>query len=219
MSEPYKQRSGNIEICVDCVGEIAFGEAPDGADPDRVVKDIGEITLGQIGKDEPYFSSWYFCARCNTKLAGDRWPATVWWNAKLAPGEAYPTHEDVDVATRAALDCLLWSECDIDENGNGEPLDTCYEISDIAENDAVRVRVAVGDFLLDLAESGLLAAYRATQEMSQFGHDWVLTRNHHGAGFWDRGLGDLGKRITDLVQPYGEIHAYLGDDGLVHIDL
>ena len=30
------------------------------------------------------------------------------------------------------------------------------------------------------------------------GHDFFLTQAGHGAGFWDRGLGVLGDRLTDL---------------------
>lgn len=48
------------------------------------------------------------------------------------------------------------------------------------------------------------------------GHDFWLTRNHHGAGYWDRGLDDLGDRLTRAAQVYGGIDLYLGDDELVY---
>ena len=35
------------------------------------------------------------------------------------------------------------------------------------------------------------------------GHDFALTRNRHGAGFWDRGLGEIGDMLTDECKPYG----------------
>lgn len=35
------------------------------------------------------------------------------------------------------------------------------------------------------------------------GHDFWLTRNGHGAGFWDRGLGELGDRLTAAAKGYG----------------
>lgn len=40
------------------------------------------------------------------------------------------------------------------------------------------------------------------------GHDFALTRNHHGAGFWNRGLGDLGERLTAWAHTYGEAHIW-----------
>ena len=35
------------------------------------------------------------------------------------------------------------------------------------------------------------------------GHDFWLTRSGHGAGFWDRGLGALGDRLSDAARAYG----------------
>jgi hypothetical protein len=35
------------------------------------------------------------------------------------------------------------------------------------------------------------------------GHDFWLTRNGHGCGFWDRGLDALGDRLTEACKPYG----------------
>lgn len=50
----------------------------------------------------------------------------------------------------------------------------------------------------------------------QAGHDFWLTREGHGAGFWDRGLGDRGDRLTDACKAYGEVYLYIGDDGRIH---
>lgn len=50
------------------------------------------------------------------------------------------------------------------------------------------------------------------------GHDLWLTRNYHGAGFWDRGLGTVGDVLTALAEAEGEVGVYLGDDGLVYIE-
>lgn len=50
----------------------------------------------------------------------------------------------------------------------------------------------------------------------QAGIDFWLTRNGHGAGFWDRGAGDAGKRLSAASKKYGETDLYLGDDGAVY---
>ncbi len=51
----------------------------------------------------------------------------------------------------------------------------------------------------------------------QAGHDFWLTRNGHGAGFWD---GDWPEPYADMLTEgskcYGEFQIYLGDDGLVY---
>lgn len=48
------------------------------------------------------------------------------------------------------------------------------------------------------------------------GYDFYLTRNGHGCGFWDHGLGEVGKWLTGIAKPYGEASAYVGDDGILH---
>lgn len=47
---------------------------------------------------------------------------------------------------------------------------------------------------------------------NRHGHDFAFTRNHHGAGFWDRGYGEVGDRLTEAAEAYGE-HSILTDDG------
>lgn len=54
--------------------------------------------------------------------------------------------------------------------------------------------------------------------ISQAGHDFALTRNGHGAGFWDRGLGRDGDLLTEHSKAYGEVYCYIGDDGYVYLD-
>jgi hypothetical protein len=44
----------------------------------------------------------------------------------------------------------------------------------------------------------------ATRVADSAGHDFALTRNHHGAGYWCRDLGDLGDRLTTAAHAYGE---------------
>lgn len=58
-------------------------------------------------------------------------------------------------------------------------------------------------------------------------HDFILTRNGHGAGFWDGDYdydielsnGDtlnLGEELTRVAKSYDEIHLYLGDDDKIY---
>jgi hypothetical protein len=48
----------------------------------------------------------------------------------------------------------------------------------------------------------------------QLGHDFSLTRNHHGAGFWDRGWGELGEALTEVAESFGgaALTAYREDE-------
>ena len=53
--------------------------------------------------------------------------------------------------------------------------------------------------------------------MDHLGHDYWLTRNGHGTGFWDRDLpGDLGRILTDEAHADGEAYLYVNEEaGLV----
>ena len=52
------------------------------------------------------------------------------------------------------------------------------------------------------------------------GHDFWLTRNRHGCGFWDGDLPDeLGDRLTEATHKFKEIHPYVsGDDGKIYTE-
>lgn len=41
-------------------------------------------------------------------------------------------------------------------------------------------------------------------EDEQIGHDLSLTRNGHGAGFWDRGWNGLGEYLSDVARSYSD---------------
>ena len=50
-------------------------------------------------------------------------------------------------------------------------------------------------------------------------HDFILTRNGHGAGFWDGGWhAPWGDRLTEIAKRFGELHCYVGDDGLIYAE-
>jgi hypothetical protein len=113
-----------------------------------------------------------------------------------------------DITQAAYIECALWSSTDDD----GTPLDTLdYCLS----NDAIAtMRADMRDFLDYLDREGIEWSDAVSFEM--MGHDFWLTRNGHGAGFWDRGLGELGDALTAAAKTYGEQWLYVGDDGLIY---
>lgn len=50
---------------------------------------------------------------------------------------------------------------------------------------------------------------------TQAGRDYWFTRNGHGVGFWDRGLGEVGDKLSDAAR-YSTVDIYRGDDGLIY---
>lgn len=55
---------------------------------------------------------------------------------------------------------------------------------------------------------------------SQGGHSFWLSRNGHGAGFFDWShpalLGEACSRLQDAARVYGTVDLYVGDDGKVY---
>jgi hypothetical protein len=50
------------------------------------------------------------------------------------------------------------------------------------------------------------------RDSGQGGHDFWLTRNGHGAGFWDGDWPEeVGKRLTEASKKYGEVYLYVQD--------
>jgi len=73
------------------------------------------------------------------------------------------------------------------------------------------------DFLATAPEGGIPEyGHPVYSDANLAGHDFWLTRNGHGAGFWDRGLGDLGKALTEHCKPYGEVCLFAGDDDVIY---
>lgn len=114
---------------------------------------------------------------------------------------------DVDAVLDGYVKCALWSELD----DNGQPLDDRFDVDDIDTDAMDDMRDDVKDFVTGNVRD------LVGMDAGQAGHDFWLTRNHHGAGFWDRGLGDRGERLTKMSHPYGESSLYVGDDGRIYV--
>lgn len=65
--------------------------------------------------------------------------------------------------------------------------------------------------------------YAKTQGCAEYtgfekgGHDLFLTAAGSGCGFWGRGLGVLGDRLTEASKATPALEAYVGDDGLIYV--
>lgn len=103
----------------------------------------------------------------------------------------------------------LWTSTD----DNDAPMDANYDVDNIAPETLSQMREDVEAFVNSVEEAGWDTSWWTDEQM---GHDFWLTRNGHGAGFWDRGQGQVGDDLTALAKPYGEFSLYIGDDGKVY---
>ena len=108
------------------------------------------------------------------------------------------------------LTALFWSESD----EGGQPFDANYSPSDLSDADITAVTKDCAAFIR-LAESEGLADDDG-HGISQLAHGFCLTRNGHGAGFWDGDWPIHGDALTALSKRFGECGLYLGDDGEPH---
>jgi hypothetical protein len=111
---------------------------------------------------------------------------------------------------------MLWSSNDESTPSGGEPMDKNYSIIDIsdetkeeANKDCVEFAKQAGDLLKDKI---------STEDWWDVGHNFWLTRNGHGAGFWDSNNYDneIGKKLTEICKKFGEKSPYVGDDGKIY---
>src|SRR5262245_3854505 len=108
--------------------------------------------------------------------------------------------------TTAYIECALWSSTD----DTGRPLDENYGVEDIHPDTLRDVQEDCAAFQRDHAED-------VAADLARAGHDFWLTRNRHGAGFWDGDWpADVGRRLTETAHVYGSVDLYVGDDGLIH---
>jgi hypothetical protein len=123
------------------------------------------------------------------------------------------TATKLDTFTTAYIECALWSST----NEDGQPLDDDFDESDLAPETMAKMIADCQAFQSenadDLNACGL--------GMERQGHDFWLTRNRHGAGFWDHGnMGEQEnaalKRLTDAAHLCGTVDLYAGDDGMIY---
>ncbi len=144
---------------------------------------------------------------------------------------------DLDRFIAAYIETALWSSI---EGADDTPMDAHYAASDIAESSRESIRLDCAQFVRENAEvldycdstgdlplRGDEARERGfTDAYAMAGHDFWLTRNRHGAGFWDgdwNGLPPLatcdqaGDVLTAAAHKFGECDLYVGDDGRVYV--
>jgi len=102
------------------------------------------------------------------------------------------------------MECAAWSSTD----ENGEPLDP-YQFSDEAEK---RMQADLNSFCEEMTPELEEAYDEAGGTPEQFAHDFWLTRNGHGVGFWDRGLGEIGDKLTKMSKVHGSCNLYLNEE-------
>lgn len=113
----------------------------------------------------------------------------------------------MDIFTKAYIEALLWSSSGDPES----PLGKTANIEDVSPELMTRIEADCKNFQLFNSE-------HFDGNYMQAGHDFALTRNHHGAGFWDGDWPEPAATIlTDAAHAVGQLELYRGDDNLVYV--
>ncbi len=142
----------------------------------------------------------------------------------LANLDAFAEHYE-----RAAL----WASTDNADDSGGAPLDDVKYADRLTRGAREQMRIDCAEWIRENA--ALLAELAAAADDAGYGshpdcrsrggvadwvgaagHDFWLTRNHHGCGFWDRGLGELGDRLTAAAHGAGETSLYVAKGWIYH---
>lgn len=117
----------------------------------------------------------------------------------------------LDSFTQAYVTAALWSSTD----DAGDPLDRNYSVSDIAPGTLEKMVADCARFQAENETPEYDNSQYSDSELA--GHDFWLTRNRHGAGFWDGDISEeIGKRLTEASHAFGEFDLYIGDDNQIH---
>ena len=92
---------------------------------------------------------------------------------------------------------------------NPEPLDRYYSAADFTQASVREAEAEVEEFV-ELNREALEAS---GMPEDRWGRDFWLTRNRHGAGFWDGYYGEYGAHLTRAAHAYGEVEVEPASDG------
>jgi hypothetical protein len=115
----------------------------------------------------------------------------------------------------AYVNAALWSSGDPD--AGLEFLNEKYDSDDIHPDSIKKMQDDCEQFFSKVSKYITEENCNKENHWSQAGYDFWLTRNHHGAGFWD---GDWKKsaaeQLTAASHTFSECDLYVGDDGKIH---
>lgn len=114
-----------------------------------------------------------------------------------AAEQARSDKANLDEFLRGYQVCALWSSSDDSE----EPLDGKYGVEDIDAETTANMRAECAAFI-DAHSGDLERAIHLlpSRHWDSMGHDFWLTRNGHGAGYWDRDI-EANPEDREVVKP------------------
>lgn len=115
------------------------------------------------------------------------------------------------------LKAMFWTDCN-DDDYDGEKGTANMGYANLPHKVLKKIVEECIDFQTD-NQVWLNEAYSRGYDEEQAGHDFWLTRNHHGAGYWDRKElyeGGIGDKLTEACRAAGEVYVSANGRWLYH---
>lgn len=115
----------------------------------------------------------------------------------------------MDEMLDAYIVAALWSSNDESDESGGDPIDDNYGRDDLHPDALAAMTADVKKFLEENAAD-------IGDRYGDAGHDFWLTRNRHGCGFWETTdwPAEVGQRLMEACRKFGERNLYI-DNGKV----
>lgn len=118
---------------------------------------------------------------------------------------------------RQYLETALWSSTHFadEHDANGTPMDDLYDVSDFDDAQVEKARSDLDGFREYVQKT--LGDVLDEFDDESVAHDFWLSRNGHGAGFFDGDYATHGNALQAAAATFGSSDLYVGDDGRVYI--
>jgi len=141
---------------------------------------------------------------------------------------------ELDDFTGQYLRTALWASTVELPVASGRLIDGCMDVDEehplhgISEEDSYDSHFDLNDFTEEAIRAaaadcakfqGENADDLSSEDPENAGHDFWLTRNGHGAGFWDGDYEESkGERLTAACEAYGHLHVWVDETGSLHFE-
>lgn len=138
---------------------------------------------------------------------------------RYGTADAVHTFDMLDAFTQGYVEAMFFTEC----HSDNPELDSAT-VAELAAEAIGQIKIDCDTF--QLANKLLLSEAYAiggrtlgrigTYDEAAAGRDFWYTRNGHGTGFWDSGLGECGDLLAKACRGRS-VDLYRGDDGLLYL--
>lgn len=128
---------------------------------------------------------------------------------------------NIDKIARSYIEAALWSSTIMSDDYpdmEGDSFDEHFSYQDVEMSFLKKTYKDIKNFI-NKAQNSKYGNILEGIDEADIGHDFWLTRNGHGAGFWDRGYDKLvGESLTKIAEKFGSVYLYVTDNFTVDGD-